>query len=189
VVADRNIPVGGRVCQALSLTQLEGPTLSNIHLVACGNTLCGDDGAGPVLLEELRQLKKQGVLSSSVRMTTAERGVSTWRRLLRREERVIFLDAGVGIGPGGSVGLMRLTEETLEGDQLQHGVHPLQLFLVEQTLYPEDLPDEAWLCVINAPCGPDGPLKEAGTGLSKEMKAGVEAGEQLLIKVLNSWHS
>jgi len=162
--------------------------MTRVHLVACGNVLCGDDGAGPCLLHKLRELQANGEVASSVRFTDVGLGLSSWRRILDPDEVVIFLDAAAGPWSPGTVSFEEFHPELLDTDgRVEHGLHPLRQFALEQALYPADLPKEAWLCLIYASAGDLGPARTPGTGLSSEVEKGIEKAAVLVSERLRSW--
>ncbi len=161
--------------------------MARVHLVACGNPLCGDDAAGSLLLHQLQEAAKGTDFARDVRFTELGLGISEWRRLLRADERVIFLDAAVGLGTPGAVSLRIFDAELIETGGIDHGLHPLRQFALERALYPNELPAEAWLCFIHVPHGEHGPSRSIGTDISETTLHGVQAAALLLTRLLRSW--
>lgn len=163
--------------------------MQQVHVVACGNELCGDDAAGPLLLRRLRDLQARGEVGPAVRLTVVGLAVASWRDLLRGDDRVIFVDAVVGANVTQTVQLRKFSAELLVEHGLEHGLHPLRQFALEQLLYPQELPGDVWLCLLNVPSGAAGPLRTPGAPPTPEARAGVEEAELILRTLLRKLES
>lgn len=93
-----------------------------VLVVAFGNPLMGDDGAGPALLQRL----SAATVPPEVRLVDGGTDASRLASLWQGEETVIIVDAFLGGGEPGSVYRLEL-EELLALPQDHGGAHALSL--------------------------------------------------------------
>lgn len=91
-----------------------------ILIIGYGNSLCGDDGVGPYLIEQLAYLGTK--LPEPVNLLSVRQLTPELSEQVSRAETVIFVDAAFGETPG-KVSCYKLTNTTSVLRALHPGVH------------------------------------------------------------------
>ena len=141
-----------------------------VRIIGIGRRAGGDDGAGPAVIENLRE--KQAVANIEI-CEIAE--PSALIPLLEEAERVVVVDAALGAGKPGTVLVVR--PEDLDSCALSslstHGMSVGQAIGLARVLAPEKVCPDISLVAIAAqkPCG-------VSFGLSAEVSAAIEEAAQ-----------
>jgi len=132
--------------------------MRTLQVVALGNVLLSDDGAGPRTLSLLKQL----AWPPRVRFHCLETGSLAALTLLRRPGRLLLLDSLQGGHPPGTVYRLRADRLRLPGDQLS--LHEWHLLHLEAVLHPARLSEITVLGLEPAAISP-------GSFFSREVRA------------------
>lgn len=107
-----------------------------IHLVALGNPVMSDDGAGPILTEQLKKIKWQ------YRLHVHNTGTASlgYRSLLEDNNGFIYLIDALQTGrPPGTV--VKLNAGQLRLDNEMYSLHDMHFLHLARRFYPHRLPD------------------------------------------------
>jgi hydrogenase maturation protease len=141
-----------------------------VRIIGVGRRAGGDDGAGPAVIERLRE--KQMPVDLEIHEIPEP---SALIPLLEECERVIVVDAALGAGAPGTVRIVR--PEDLDSCPLSslstHGMSVGQAISLARVLAPEKVCPDIFLVAIAAqkPCG-------VSFGLSTEVSAAIEHAAQ-----------
>lgn len=134
------------------------PAAGSVLVIGYGNSLRGDDAAGPRVAEAVAELDRPGVEVRTCHQLTPELSVS-----VAVAERVIFVDAEDR--PPGAPVARAIGPEAGAGSGLGHGGDPREILALARLLYGRVPP--AWLVSVPASSF------ELGTGLSPGCAAAI----------------
>jgi hydrogenase maturation protease len=145
------------------------PTSSRCLILACGNTLRGDDGAGP-WLAEWAKLRFQS--ETNIRVVSRQQWAPELAEEVARAESVLFVDCSVESAPG-AVKIVPVQPSVGTEGLTTHQLSAAQLLALGRALY-DSLPRNAQLLTIGAGS------TELGEEFSDAVKAALPEACQLL---------
>jgi hydrogenase maturation protease len=98
-------------------------------VVGYGNTLCGDDALGPLVIERLRPLLP------ATELVACHQLAPELAATLSEVDAVIFVDAAVEEGEPGTVRVVRLSPAAEQTASLTHHISPAALLAMSAELY------------------------------------------------------
>jgi hydrogenase maturation protease len=114
-------------------------------ILACGNTLRGDDGVGPWLAEWARERFPS---EPSVRVIARQQWTPDLAEEIAQAESVLFIDCDVDSAPG-AVRIARVQQVRRSGGLASHHVEAHELLALCEELYSV-LPRNAMLLIVGA---------------------------------------
>src|SRR5215831_13001630 len=114
-------------------------------ILACGNTLRGDDGVGPWLAA---WAEEQFSTEPSVRVVSRQQWTPDLAEDIARSESVVFIDCAVDSAPG-SVRVARVQPERSATGPATHRMGAHELLALSEELYSR-LPQNALLLTLGA---------------------------------------
>ncbi|HEY3703767.1 MAG TPA: hydrogenase maturation protease [Terracidiphilus sp.] len=138
-------------------------------ILACGNTLRGDDGVGPFLGEWAAD---RFAADSNVRVITSHQWAPDMAEDVAAADTVIFIDCAVDQPPG-QILLRELSPAPIKPGLVTHHLGAPELLHTAQNLYGRQ-PRRALLLTIGA-----GSI-ELGEGLSPSVRAALPDAQELL---------
>lgn len=114
-------------------------------VLACGNTLRGDDGVGPWLAD---WVEKQFTGEPSVRILSRHQWTPDLAEEIARAGSVVFVDCAVNVAPG-AVRMMRVQPARSEASVATHHVGAAELLALSEELYAS-LPRDTLLLTIGS---------------------------------------
>jgi hydrogenase maturation protease len=145
-----------------------GPAPS-VLVIGYGNSLRGDDAAGPVLADRLAALALPGVEVRVSHQLTPELAAD-----LAGRDAVVFLDAALGENVR-----VEIVEPDFASTGLGHAGNPARLLGLAQRLFGSQ--PRAWLVTIPAA------VMELGAALSPRTRTGIEEAEAAVRRLLEAW--
>jgi hydrogenase maturation protease len=121
------------------------PTTARCLILACGNSLRGDDGVGPWLAE---WAEKRFASEAGVRVISRQQWTPELAEEIARAESVLFIDCSIDSAPG-SVALIPVKPAAAKQGLATHHQGAPELLVLARELY-NSLPRNALLLTIGA---------------------------------------
>ena len=122
-----------------------GQARARCLILACGNTLRGDDGLGPWLAE---WAEEQFQSQPEVRMISRQQWTPELAQDVAQAQAVLFVDCSVDSAPG-SVQLIPVEPASSAEGLATHHVGAAELLALARELYDKG-PQEAWMLTVGA---------------------------------------
>jgi hydrogenase maturation protease len=145
-------------------------------VLACGNTLCGDDGVGPRLADWAAERFQN---DSNIRVIARQQWTPDLAADIAAADSVLFVDASIAMPPG-RVALIPVETDGNGTEAASHHLEPRKLLGLTQALYGSMA---AHAMILSVGAG----STELGEELSKPVEAALPRARGILEKAVRSF--